>query len=168
MKRKMKPLLPCLFLIGTLLLSTSSVGPDFYEGSYTAVFMERSELERSVFFEQKSRDLINPGKIYCKDNYIFINEKYKGIHVIDNSTPANPKQVGFIIAPGCIDIAVKGNTLYLDNAVDLVAFNLETREVTERIRDVFPEPGSPENFYYYGNRPANTILVGWKKTTNRL
>lgn len=157
----MKQLLPILLLGGTLFLSTSSVGPDIRSGRYTPIFMERSELEKSVFFEQKSRDLINPGKIYSKDNFIFINEKYKGVHIIDNSTPANPKKIGFIIAPGCIDIAVKGSILYLDNAVDLVAFNLETKEVTERVKEVFPEPLSPENYYYYGSRPANTILVGW-------
>lgn len=159
----MKQLLPVLLLGGTLFLSTSSVGPDIWNGRYTPVFMDYSELEESVFFEQESRDLINPGKIYSKDSFIFINEKYKGVHIIDNSTSATPRQIGFIIAPGCMDIAVKGSTLYLDNAVDLVAFNLETKEVTERIKNVFPEPISPENYYYYGNRPANTILVGWRK-----
>ena len=30
------------------------------------------------------------GKIYIKDNYLFVNEKYKGIHVFDNSNPASP------------------------------------------------------------------------------
>lgn len=160
----MKQLLPTLLLGGTILISTSSTGPsDIRYGHYTPVFMELSELDKSVFYEPKSRDLINPGKIYVKDNLIFINEKYKGVHIIDNSTPANPQQIGFIIAPGCMDIAVKGNTLYLDNAVDLVAFDLETKEVTERIKNVFPEPLSPENYYYYGDRPNNTIVVGWRK-----
>ena len=32
----------------------------------------------------------NLGKIGAKDNYLFINEKFKGIHVIDNTDPANP------------------------------------------------------------------------------
>lgn len=162
MKNKIKQLLPFLLLGGTLLLNSSSVGPD-WRGAYSPVFMERTELERSVFYEDKGRDLINPGKIYSKDHFIFINEKYKGVHVIDNSTPTSPKQVGFIIAPGCLDIAIKENILYLDNAIDLVAFNLETKQVTERIKDVFPEPLSPQNEYYYGSRPENMILVGWRK-----
>jgi hypothetical protein len=29
--------------------------------------------------------LSSPGKIYFKDNYLYINEAGKGIHVIDNS-----------------------------------------------------------------------------------
>lgn len=163
MKRKVKQLLPAFILGSTILLNTASTGKISSTGYYAPVFMERSELEKSVFFEQKERDLINPGKIYSKDKTIFINEKYKGVHVIDNTTPEAPKKIGFIVAPGCIDIAVKGNTLYLDNAVDLVAFNLETKEVTERIREIFPEPLSPQNYSYYGDRPDNTILVGWNK-----
>ncbi|MDD4515213.1 hypothetical protein [Massilibacteroides sp.] len=163
MIKKAKQLLPILLLGGTLLIGTSSSGDERWEGDYVPVFMKRTELEKSVFFNEESRDLKNPGKIYTKDHYIFINEKYKGIHVIDNTTPASPKQIGFIVAPGCIDMAIKGSTLYLDNAVDLVAFNLETRTVTERIPFVFPEPLSPQNYSYYGDRKDDLILVGWNK-----
>lgn len=154
--------MPLVLLGFTVLLNTSSVNYGYY-GNYNPVFMERSELEKSVFFESESRELTNPGKIYCKDQYLFINEKYKGIHVIDNSTPSVPKQIGFIVAPGCIDLAIKGQILYLDNAVDLVAFDLATQTVTERIANVFPEPLSPENYTYDGHRPGNLILVGWNK-----
>ena len=31
------------------------------------------------------------GKIYIKDKYLFVNEKYKGIHVFDNSNPASQR-----------------------------------------------------------------------------
>jgi hypothetical protein len=61
-------------------------------------------------------------------------------------------------------MAVKGNILYVDNAVDLVSFDLNTKQVTKRIRDVFPEPLPPEDFrYYHINRPAGYVLVAWKK-----
>lgn len=165
MKKRIKHLVPFLFLGCATLLNTSSSFYMHFQSDYNPVFMERPELESSVFFDEKSHDLVNPGKIYSKDKFIFINEKYKGIHVIDNSTPASPKQVGFIVAPGCIDLAVKGSTLYLDNAVDLVAFNLETRQVTERIQDVLPEPLSPENISYNGERTKGLILVSWNKKT---
>ena len=35
------------------------------------------------------------GKIYIKDNYIFLNDVNKGIHVYDNSNPAAPRQIAF-------------------------------------------------------------------------
>ena len=106
----------------------------------------------------------NVGKIYARESYLFVNERYEGIHVINNTNPRQPRAEGFIVAPGCIDMAVKGDILYLDNAVDLVAFNLTTKQVTERIKNVFPEPFAPDNSYVNtSNRPENFVLVGWKR-----
>ena len=78
--------------------------------------MERTELEKSVKFRD-TQEIENPGKIYYKDQVIYLNEKYKGIHIIDNSNPESPKNIGFINLPGCIDIAIKNNSLFADNAV---------------------------------------------------
>jgi hypothetical protein len=62
-------------------------------------------------------------------------------------------------------MAVKGNILYLDNAVDLVSFDLNSKKVTKRIRNVFPEPLPPEDFFRYRleNRPKGYIIVNWEK-----
>ena len=32
------------------------------------------------------------GKIYAYGDYIFVNEPYKGVHVIDNTNPAAPRK----------------------------------------------------------------------------
>jgi len=133
--------------------------------SYTPVFMHRDVLEKSVSYIPGARDMVRTGKIYFRAPYIFINERYKGVHVINNSNPARPVKEGFILAPGCIDMAVKGHILYLDNAVDLVSFDLDSKQVTKRIRDVFPEPLPPEDavFIPYYKRPSGYVLVEWKK-----
>ena len=134
--------------------------------SYMPVFMSRETLENSVKYIAGARDMIQTGKIYYRAPYIFVNERYKGVHVINNSNPARPVKEGFILAPGCIDMAVKGNIMYLDNAVDLVCFNLDSKQVTDRIRNVFPEPLPPDDFFYFGyNRQAGFIIVEWKKVT---
>lgn len=65
-----------------------------------------------------------PGKLFIKGDYIFLNELDKGIHIIDNSNPAQPKNVAFIDIPGNLDLAVKGNTLYADLYTDLVAIDI--------------------------------------------
>ena len=153
-------------VIGIWLLYTSF--SDYDNRSYLPVFMSRSDLEQSVSYQSGSRKMENPGKIYYKAPYVFINEKYKGIHVINNSDPAHPAPEGFIVAPGCIDMAVKGNILYLDNAVDLVAFDLLSKQTTKRIRNVFPEPVSPDNDVFYFNIDREDfILVGWKANPNK-
>jgi hypothetical protein len=153
-----------LFLFGS---ASSPFADTPYYGKYMPVFMERAELERSVSYKAGERKLNDPGKIYHHAPYIFINERYKGIHVINNSDPASPVNEGFIVAPGCIDMAMKGNTLYIDNAVDLVAFDFAARQVTERIRNVLPEPAAPDmSEYYYTGRPKDFILVGWMRTND--
>ncbi|MDR2120150.1 MAG: hypothetical protein LBP64_04660 [Tannerella sp.] len=158
----MKSFLAATFVF--LLFGSVSVLPPYGAG-YSPVFMERDELERSVFYIPGERTPANPGKIYCRSPYIFVNERYKGIHVINNSDPANPVHEGFIVAPGCIDMAMKGDVLYLDNAVDLVAFDFATKQVTERIRNVMPEPVAPNKMYWHGDRGEKAlILVGWEST----
>lgn len=153
----------CL-LLSTLCLAILLLGSRSSSSSgYIPIFMERGELEKSVFWKTTPEELVRPGKIYYKSPYIFVNERYLGVHVINNSDPTNPKQEGFIVAPGCIDMAIKGNILYLDNAVDLVAFDLATQKQTHRVKDVFPEPQAPDNRYVdTQDRPENYILVGWK------
>ncbi|MDR1624162.1 MAG: hypothetical protein LBS04_04225 [Tannerellaceae bacterium] len=134
-----------------------------YRGEYSPVFMKRADLEKSVRFQQGKRALTNPGKIYCKPPYIYINERYKGIHVINNTDPAHPVTEGFIVAPGCMDMAVKEHILYLDNAVDLVAFDLVAGKVCQRVKNVFPEPIAPDNSYYYGIKEEDMVIVEWKR-----
>ena len=107
------------------------------------------------------------GKIYIKDNYLFVNEKYKGIHVFDNSNPASPVNLTFIDIPGNVDLAVRGNYLFADNYVDLVVLDIsniyQPAEVS-RIRDIFPYT-IPETAEVY---PISTIdkekgvIVGWQ------
>lgn len=157
-----------LFSVCIIALLCSYYPVEKEEPYYIPVLMTREVLENSIEL-LPARELDNPGKIYLIDNYIFINERYKGIHVIDNENPENPLNIHFIRIPGCIDMAVKGQTLYADNAVDLVAVDLseiDNISVTSRIRNVFPEISAPDGLHYWSyytiNRPENTIIVGWE------
>jgi hypothetical protein len=135
-----------------------------YDYEYYAVYMDRANLEKSVFYIDSDKDMENPGKIYYKHPYLFINEKYKGVHVFDNTNPENPVKKGFIMAPGCLDMAVKDNIIYLDNAVDLVSFDLNTKVVTKRIPEVFPELIAPNGSVRYDDyRSEGLIIVEWVK-----
>ena len=142
--------------------------------TYRAILMDRSELEKSISF-QASRTLKNTGKIYVKDNYLFIVENYHGVHIVNNKNPASPLAEGFITVPGCIDIAIKDDVMYVDNATDLVAINMSSLpaiNVTKRIKSIFPEllpPDSqtlPTNFKK-DNRLENTVIVEWIKTQSK-
>ncbi len=80
------------------------------------------------------------GKIYIKDNFIYLNDQNKGIHVYDNSNPSHPVQIAFLSIPGNIDIAVKGNILYADMYSDLLAIDIANPRqvrVTNKIDNFF-------------------------------
>jgi hypothetical protein len=107
-----------------------------------------------------------PGKIYIKGQYIFLNEIDKGIHVIDNSNPAAPKNVSFIDIPGNIDIAVKGNTLYADCFMDMVT--LDITNPVQVMAKKFTDDAFPFRRYDNGFlADSNRIIVDWirKDTT---
>ncbi|MEN8119771.1 MAG: hypothetical protein ABFS35_05470 [Bacteroidota bacterium] len=166
----MKPLIITTFALISLLFQCD---PYYYEpfSEYKPILMEREELEKSISFST-AREMIQPGKIYLKGDTIYINERYKGVHVIDNTNPGNPIKVGFIVVPGCIDMAMKTDVLYADNSVDLVSIklgnNLSALTVTKRLKNIFPELMPPDNRtlqsqYLPENRPENTVIVGWEK-----
>jgi hypothetical protein len=168
MKRPLHTLLFTLLCIGTGILLSSSE-PVFY-GEYSPVFMDRTAMENAVKIEA-AQPLRATGKIYIYGQYILVNEKYKGIHVIDNSNPASPVNLAFLHIDGCIDMAMKDNILYADNAIDLIALkttdNFASVQVTERIKNIFPETGSPDGYWMPYSvsqfRPKNGIIVAWKK-----
>lgn len=167
-KRLLSFLFALLSILTFTLLSSSDTANRF--GEYSPIFMQREAMENAIKAEAP-KTLQNPGKIYVKDNLIFINEKYKGFHVIDNSNPELPVNKAFIHIDGCLDIAIKGDIIYADNAIDLIALkansDFSTVEVTGRVKKAFPEISCPDGSWPYYDlnslRPKNAILVAWEK-----
>lgn len=166
---------PHYFLLLFIAILFSSSRDDFDNPSeYFPILMERPELEASIKF-RNAQDIINPGKIYYNDHFIYLNERYKGIHIIDNHMPSDPQNIGFINIPGCIDMTIKNTSLFADNATDLVAIDLSNPEnltVTNRIINAFPEATPPDLDYIpymftIANRPRNTVIVGWERINNQ-
>ncbi|HEX8330089.1 MAG TPA: hypothetical protein VF629_21315 [Hymenobacter sp.] len=171
----MQKLFPHLlsFLLLTLFSCTRPEEPqpeDAYYDAFTPRLVSRAVLEAWVQ-ALPPRALHAAGKIYLQGQYLFVNEPYEGIHVIDNRNPARPRPVSFLRIPGNIDLALKGSLLYADNGPDLVTLDVSNpgaAVVKSRVRDAFRELPMPE----WGplapsatpdKRPANTVVVGWKK-----
>jgi hypothetical protein len=160
MKQFLKSALILVFIASTAIQGSS--GDDYYD--YYAVYMDRANLEKSVFYIETGKEIKNPGKIYYKHPYLFINEKYKGVHIFDNTNPENPVKKGFIMAPGCMDMAVKGNIIYLDNAVDMVSFDLDSMKETKRVNSVFPPLEPPGGYIRHDSyQSENLVIVEWAK-----
>ena len=104
----------------------------------------------------------SPGKIYLYGQYIFLNEIDKGVHVINNTNPANPVNLGFIDIPGNLDIAVNGTTLYADFYSDLIAIDI-TNPQQAKFSKLLPHI-FPDRQYANGFSPDTTkIIIDWIK-----
>lgn len=112
------------------------------------------------------------GKIYAYKNLIFINDKYQGVHVINNSNPKSPSKIGFIKIPGNVDISVKNDLLYADSLTDLVVIdisNMEDFRVVNRLENVLNGyvnwPTDVDIFENADYDYENEILIGWQTVT---
>ncbi|QEH40324.1 LVIVD repeat-containing protein [Chitinophaga sp. XS-30] len=131
---------------------------------FTPIWMSMEEYYASAM-STAPVEIEQAGKIYVKDQYLFVNEVLKGIHVIDNSDPAAPKPVSFINILGNIDMAVKGNYLYADSYSDLLVFNISNPldvRVEKRIPGVINYPTTTEGLvlgYHYAQQ--DSLIVGY-------
>jgi len=125
---------------------------------------------RASFKRSDAKDIVQSGKIYFKDNYLFVNEYSKGIHVIDNSSPANPIKIAFYEIMGNVDMAIRGNILFADSYIDLVAIDIsDVNNPVEvgRLENVFPEiaPEGDVYFPYAMVDRSKGVIIGWKVET---
>lgn len=173
MKKFIYPLLGLFFL---LTFDSCEKNNDELYGDYLVarpLTMSLEEFKNSV-------DIIAPipvnesGKIYAYENYIFVNDKYKGVHVIDNSNPSNPQKVSFIKIAGNVDISVKGDYLYADSITDLMVFDISdigNIQIVNRLEDVLRDnvvwPAEADFFEYGDWDYENDILIGWEVVTER-
>jgi hypothetical protein len=133
------------------------------------VYMPFEEF-RSSFEKSEPTDISHPGKIYFKDGYLFVNEYGKGIHVIDNSNPAQPEKIAFYEILGNVDMAIRGNILFADSYVDLLSIDIsDVNNPVEisRLKNVFPEivPEGDRWFPYANVDNSKGVIVGWTVKT---
>lgn len=125
---------------------------------------------RTSFKKSDAEDIKQPGKIYFKDNFLFVNEQGKGIHVIDNSNPAEPQIIAFYEIVGNVDMAIRGNILFADSYIDLVAIDISDVNnpiEVSRIENVFPEIAPEGNIWFPYAMVDRTkgVIVGWEVKT---
>ena len=113
-------------------------------------YMTYEELRASVRVEE-SREIKDAGKIYVYGDTLLVNEKQKGVHIIDNSDKRNPINKAFVNVLGSSDIAVKDGYMMVDSFTDLVVIDIHDmnniKEVNRTI-NIFSKGDQP---YYWNN-----------------
>ena len=111
------------------------------------------------------------GKIVYDGKYIFINEKFKGIHIVDNSDPSNPKNIRFFQIPGNTEFTIKDRILYADNSIHLLVIdisNIYDISVLNYVEDVYLKDMSddyyPPNYkgYFECVDKSKGIVIDWE------
>lgn len=112
------------------------------------------------------------GKIYYKDNLIYVGERGQGVHIIDNTNPEQPIRMGFIQIPGNKDITIEDNYMYADNFSDLLTIDIsDLGNVAEihRLENVYPPVPQAYPDYYEGYfeciDPAEGFVMRWERAT---
>jgi hypothetical protein len=170
MKAKIIPFIIILTLFILTIISCEDSTYKEYEGN-APVYLSYSDLRASVIQEQNV-PLKNPGKIYFKDDYIFIVEELKGIHVFDNSNPSSPVKKVFVKLPGVVDISISGYIMYADSYIDLVVLDVEDiNNIHEvgRVKEILPYTVPPvdNDFPMAYVDQEKGVVTGWELKTIR-
>jgi len=109
---------------------------------------------------RKSRLIIDPnkvtepGKIWLQGSTLYVNDRYRGVHIFDVSDPANAKRLSFIRITNNVDIAVKNNALYADSMGGLMIYNISQLTNPKLVRSI------PNTCSYFQNYSGGSTIEG--------
>ncbi|MDL2220998.1 hypothetical protein LJC35_00420 [Parabacteroides sp. OttesenSCG-928-N08] len=136
------------------------------------LFISMDDFRNSIDIRTIPEPIEYRGKMCFYNDYMYISEPEKGIHIIDNRNPSNPRSVGFIELMGNVDLSIRANTLYADAYIDLVWFDISNPAQPTfggRLENVFPyampETNNNDRIDYSmceEGKKKNQVVVGWK------
>lgn len=127
---------------------------DYYE----PILQPLSDIKTS-FGVDEDYEIGKPGNIYSYNNYLLVSEKTEGIHILDNTNPANPIPLKFIKLKGNTNFSIVNDILLADNGPDLLSIdisNLKDIKLVKRLENVNME-----------NIRGESFIVDYKKMTKR-
>lgn len=132
---------------------------------FEPVFVTANEWRNSSFFCGVPQPVCEATSFYVYQDYLFMVEANRGLHILDNSDASNPTPITFMEVPGGQGLAVRNDILYLNQYTDLIAFDLSNPELPElvgRTEDVF-EPYS----VFAQVLPGDQFVAEWLPTNER-
>lgn len=129
--------------------------------AYEPVLLSGDEFRTTVRAEE-GRELCRPAGFYVYGDYLMIIEDGAGLHIFDNADPTAPRSISFLPVDGAAGLAVRNDILYVNQFVDLLAFDLrdpESPTMVGRTEDVF-EPYS----IFTDDLGYERMVVGYEET----
>ncbi len=110
-----------IMILGCFFLTSCKKDPIEVNGLVPIYF---DALDFSEIRTDSSRAVSQQGKILKVGDFLFINERKKGIHVVDNSVPGNPHYILFWNIPGNLNFTINENYLYADNGPHMLVIDI--------------------------------------------
>lgn len=162
-----------VLLLISLFVSSCVKDEDFIVEGMAPIYISATDFTKVK--SESPREFVDLGTIVNYRNYLLINEKNKGIHVIDNTNPNLPKNVAFWTIPGNIQFTVDRNTLFADNSIHLLVIDISdiyNIKVVNYIEDLYiadeiinPKPTENYKGYFYCVDKSKGVLTGWEQKT---
>jgi hypothetical protein len=128
-----------------------------------------TEIRNSIAVEDP-QPTTESGKMYQYEDYVFVNEKNEGVHVIKGLEVEHLQKIKFLRIPGNKGISVRDGFLYADSYFDLVVFDISDIDNIQHVSTL--ENVFPNYFYNYidgadwfdfaGVDFENEIIIGWE------
>ena len=150
-----------LFLLSGLLLSSCSLDQCDQTITYTkmsAIYGDIDQLRVDNLVES-ARSIELPGKIYVSEDLLIIGDRGTGVHIIDNTDPANPTPIGFLNIPGSTQLYVEGDYIYSNAYYDMIKIDISDMNnirIADRMVEAFPIDIVNQN---------NEVLLGFNRET---
>lgn len=104
------------------------------------IYMSYDELRSSVKLEN-AHAISEKGTFFLHQSTLYVVEPQQGIHIIDNSNPANPIQTGFLRVYGATNLSMKDDIMYVNSYIDLVVLDCSNPAhpvEVNRLKNQFP------------------------------
>jgi len=159
-----------LFFIFSLTVLSCGKENDLVVEGMSPIYVSPTDF--SLVRTESPKEFDELGNIVNLGNFIFIVEKNKGIHVIDNVDPKNPVKKYFWSIPGCTEFTIEEDVLYADNSFHLLVIDISDYsniKVLDYIKDIYEDKGLYQlrppltyNGYFVCADKKNGILIGWE------
>lgn len=126
---------------------------------YKPHFSVKQEIKEAAKL-QNPESLKNLGSFALYRGAMYINEKNKGIHVIDYRNPSAPVNKGFIPIPGNLGLSIKNDVLYADCYCDLLVFKLSSNDQITLVNTIENTFLSRMSTFDYD---SNAVTLTWIK-----
>src|SRR6188768_1249290 len=123
------------------------------------------------FEQQPAQAVVHAGQILLYQNYVFLGEINKGIHIIDMTNTLNPVNIYFLKIPGNKDVVAQNDRLYADNGPHLLTLDIsDIHHITliERAMNVFrPSEVYPQEYsgYFECIDEKKGWVTGWHEAS---